>query len=77
MFPPPLRSLLFLGTSKLSPPDCWSDFLACRPDCVHAMVEVLPDGTFACTTYGYWTQGEQPWILSVRFRLDELDLRLP
>lgn len=36
-------------------------------------VVVLPDGTFVMTTYGYWDKGEQPYILSVRFNLDEID----
>jgi hypothetical protein len=36
-------------------------------------VELLPDGTFVTTTYGHWTAGEQAYILSVRFKLDELD----
>ena len=36
-------------------------------------VEVLPDGTFVVTTYGHWSQGESPYILSVRFKLGELD----
>jgi len=48
-----------------------------RWDCAYPGVEVLPDGTFVCTTYGHWTEGEQPWILSVRFSLEELDSRLP
>lgn len=42
-------------------------------DCAYPGVEVLPDGTFVTTTYGHWTPGEQPYIMSVRFRLDELD----
>ena len=36
-------------------------------------VEVLSDGTFVATTYGHWTQGEEPYILSVRVKLSELD----
>jgi hypothetical protein len=36
-------------------------------------VELLPDGTFVTTTYGHWVEGEEPYILSVRFTLDELD----
>ncbi len=36
-------------------------------------VEVLPDGTIVATTYGHWDAGEQPYILSVRVKLDELD----
>ena len=37
------------------------------------MTEVLPDDTFVVTTYGHWSKGEAPYILSVRFKLDELD----
>jgi hypothetical protein len=44
-------------------------------DCAYPGVEVLPDGTFVTTTYGHWTQGEQPYIVSVRFKLDELDAK--
>ncbi len=36
-------------------------------------VEVLPDGTFVATTYGHWAKGEEPYILSVRTTLEELD----
>ena len=36
-------------------------------------VEILPDGTLVTTTYGHWDQGEAPYILSVRLKLDELD----
>ncbi len=42
-------------------------------DCAYPGVEVLPDGTFVTTTYGHWVKGEQPFICSVRFTLDELD----
>jgi cyclophilin family peptidyl-prolyl cis-trans isomerase len=44
-------------------------------DCAYPGVEVLPDGTFVTTTYGHWSSGEQPYILSVRFKLAELDAR--
>jgi hypothetical protein len=44
-------------------------------DCCYAGLELLPDGTFVTTTYGHWTEGEQPWIASVRFRLQDLDAR--
>jgi hypothetical protein len=46
-------------------------------DCAYPGVEVLPDGTFVLTTYGHWTAGDQPYIICVRFRLDELDLLAP
>jgi hypothetical protein len=42
-------------------------------DCAHPGLEVLPDGTFAATTYGHWTPGELPNVVSVRLRLAELD----
>lgn len=42
-------------------------------DCAYPGVEVLPDGTFVATTYGHWTEGEEPYIVSVRFTLAELD----
>jgi hypothetical protein len=42
-------------------------------DCAYPGVEVLPDGTFVTTTYGHWTRGEAPYIVSVRFKLEELD----
>ena len=42
-------------------------------DCAYPGVEILPDGTFVTTTYGHWTQGEKPYIVSVRFKLEELD----
>lgn len=42
-------------------------------DCAYPGVEVLPDGTFVATTYGHWSEGQPPYIVSVRFRLAELD----
>jgi hypothetical protein len=42
-------------------------------DCAYPGVEVLPDGTFVTTTYGHWTNGESPYIVSVRFTLKEID----
>lgn len=44
-------------------------------DCAYPGVEVLPDGTIVTTTYGHWTAGEQPYIVSVRLRLEELDAK--
>ena len=41
-------------------------------DCAYPGVEELPDGTFVATTYGHWDEGEQPYIVSVRFTLKEL-----
>lgn len=44
-----------------------------KHDCAYPGVEVLPDGTFVATTYGHWVEGESPFIVSVRFTLQELD----
>ncbi len=45
-------------------------------DCAYPAIELLPDGTFVATTYGHWTPGEAPFIVSVRLQLDELDKQL-
>jgi hypothetical protein len=45
-------------------------------DAAYPGLEVLPDGTFVATTYGHWTEGAPPYIVSVRFTLEELDARL-
>ena len=42
-------------------------------DTTYPGVEVLPDGTFVTTTYGHWDKGEEPYILSVRFKMQQLD----
>ncbi len=46
-----------------------------RADTAYPGVELLPDGTFVATTYGHWTEGEEPYIASVRFKIEELDDR--
>lgn len=45
-------------------------------DSTYPGVSVLPDGTVVATTYGHWTEGEEPYIISVRFSLNEIDSRL-
>jgi hypothetical protein len=42
-------------------------------DAAYPGVELLPDDTIVTTTYGHWTKGEPPYIVSVRLRLAELD----
>ena len=42
-------------------------------DCAYPGVEILPDGTLVTTTYGHWTPGASPYIVSIRLRLEELD----
>jgi hypothetical protein len=47
-----------------------------RGDCAYPGVVILPDGTIVTTTYGHWTPGEEPYIVTVRLKLEELDARL-
>jgi hypothetical protein len=42
-------------------------------DCAYPGVEILPDGTFVLTTYGHWDKGKEPYILTARFKLSDLD----
>ena len=42
-------------------------------DCAYPPVEILLDDTLVTTTYGHWTEGESPYIVSVRLKLSELD----
>ena len=42
-------------------------------DCAYPGVEVLPDGTIVATTYGHWTPGEAPYVMSVRIKAAEID----
>lgn len=44
-------------------------------DTAYPGLELLPDGTFVTTTYGHWAAGEPPYVVSVRFRMQELDAR--
>lgn len=44
-------------------------------DCAYPGLELLPDGTFVTTTYGHWIEGELPFIVSVRFTLEEIDAK--
>jgi 1-acyl-sn-glycerol-3-phosphate acyltransferase len=45
-------------------------------DCCYPGVELLPDGTFVVTTYGHWEKDKEPYIVSVRFKMQELDDKL-
>ncbi len=44
-----------------------------RWDCAYPGVVILPDGAIVTTTYGHWDEGEPPYIVSVRLKLEELD----
>jgi hypothetical protein len=44
-------------------------------DAAYSGLERLKDGSFVATTYGAWTAGEPPYVLSVRFRLEEFGTR--
>lgn len=46
-----------------------------RTDCAYPGLELLPDGTFVTTTYGHWIKGESPFIVSVRFKIEEIDAK--
>ncbi|MHC4118310.1 MAG: sialidase family protein [Planctomycetota bacterium] len=46
-----------------------------RTDCAYPGLELLPDGTFVTTTYGHWIKGESPFIVSVRFKMEEIDAK--
>jgi hypothetical protein len=48
-----------------------------RADCAYPGVVALPDGTIVTTTYGHWTEGEPPYVVSVRLKLEEIDERAP
>jgi hypothetical protein len=36
-------------------------------------VTILPEDSFVVTTYGYWEKDKEPYILSIRFTMKELD----
>ena len=42
-------------------------------DCAYPGLELLPDGTFVTTTYGHWDAGAEPFIVSIRITMAELD----
>ncbi|MEM7656668.1 MAG: sialidase family protein [Bacteroidota bacterium] len=43
-------------------------------DCAYPALEILPDGTVVATTYGHWDpESVFPYILSVRFKMEEID----
>ena len=42
-------------------------------DTTYPGVEILKDGTILTTTYGHWQEGEQPYIISVRLKANEID----
>ena len=46
-------------------------------DCAYPALELLPDGHIVATTYGYWEEEKEPYILSFRFRMEELDKIAP
>lgn len=46
-------------------------------DCAYPAMELLEDGTIVSTTYGHWTAGESPYIVSVRLTMEELDAAAP
>lgn len=45
-------------------------------DAAYPGLELLPDGTFVATTCGHWTEGEEPYVVSLRFTVAELDAQV-
>ena len=43
-------------------------------DCAYPPVEILPNDTIVTTTYGHWSKGQSPYIVSVRLKLSEIDV---
>ena len=43
-------------------------------DAAYAGLELLQDGTFVTTTYGHWTEDQEPYVVSIRFTMAELDV---
>ncbi len=41
-------------------------------DCAYSGLELLPDGAFLATTYGHWLAGEEPFIVCLRLRREDL-----
>ncbi len=46
-----------------------------RGDTGYAGLELLPDGTFVATTYCVLKEGEKPLVVSVRFKLGDIDAK--
>ena len=44
-------------------------------DSTYPALELLPDGTIVATTYGHWTAGEPPYVVTVHLRMEDLDRR--
>lgn len=42
-------------------------------DCAYPALELLPDGTIVATTYGHWQEKQEPYILCLRFNIQEID----
>jgi len=44
-----------------------------KDDCGYSGLELLKDGTFVATSYGHWVENEKPYIVSTRFKLEDLE----
>lgn len=42
-------------------------------DCAYPAIVILPDETIVTTTYGHFSPGESPYVVTVRFHINELD----
>ena len=43
-------------------------------DCAYPALELLPDQIIFTSTYGHWTENEEPYIAGIHFTMDEIDL---
>ena len=45
-------------------------------DCGYSGLHILPDGLLVAISYGHWIDGEEAFVVSLRFTLDELDAKV-
>jgi len=58
---------------------CWIDEYTGKSgpgDTGYVGLELLPDGTFVTTTYCVLKEGEKPLVVSVRFKLQDIDAKV-
>lgn len=44
-----------------------------KDDCGYSGLELLEDDTFVATSYGHWEEKQKPYIVSVRFKLEDIE----
>ncbi len=43
--------------------------------CGYSGLHILPDGGIVAISYGHWIDGEEAFVVSLRFTLDKLDAK--